>query len=123
MSIAEKMLENAFEAQKLTRKHFVVELDFSEQSILDLDRIADDVDFTLSGGKSSENIELLSRTWGSYLGEVLCRTKGGQWVEAAEHPFGVSVCIGETMIDPHQQIRQRLDQPGQSLQGFFKSIQ
>jgi hypothetical protein len=122
MSIAEEMLENAFEAQKLTRKHFVVELDFSEQSIQDLDRIADDVDFTLSGGKSPENIELLSRAWGSYLGEVLCRTKGGQWIESPDHAFGTAVQCGDSKLDPHGQIRKRLKTAGESLVGFCQSL-
>lgn len=122
MTIAEKMLENAFEAQKLTRKHFVVELDFSEQSVRDLDRIADDVDFTLSGGKSPENVELLSRTWGSYLGEVVCRTKDAQWVETPEQGFGASVEVGGTSIDPHEQVRQRLRSAGASLVDFLDAI-
>jgi len=121
MTIAEKMLENAFEAQKLTRKHFVVELDFSDSSIQDLERIADDVDFTLSGGKSPENVELLSRTWGSYLGEVICRTKDGQWIESPDQSYAASVQVGDKSIDPHEQVRQRLD-VGSSLVEFYESI-
>ena len=108
MSVAEKMLQNAFEAQKLTRKHFVVELDFSERSLQDLDRISDEVDFTLSGGKSAENIELLTRTWGSCFGEVLCRTCDGQWIQTPASRCGGSVQIGETVVDPHQHVHQRL---------------
>lgn len=122
MSVSEEMLEFAFEAQKLTRKHFVVELDFSEQSIQDLDRIADDVDFTLSGGKSPENIELLSRTWGSYLGEVLCRTRGGQWVESPDHTFGAAVQCGDSKLDPHGQIRKRLESADAGLVSFYQSV-
>ena len=38
MTIADKMLEFAFEGQKLTRKHFVVEIDFSPQSVHDIER-------------------------------------------------------------------------------------
>ena len=123
MAVAETMLEHAFEGQKLTRKHFVVEIDFSAQSVTDLDRIAGDVDFTLSGGNSPENIELLSRVWGSCLGEVLCREKGGQWVESPDSAYGASVHIGDATYDPHQQVRQRLERGSQgSLAEFFQAI-
>jgi hypothetical protein len=80
------------------------------------------VDFTLSGGKSPDNIELLSRTWGSYLGEVLCRTKGAQWVESSEHAFGGAVECGDCKLDPHGQIRKRLESADESLLGFCQSL-
>ena len=123
MPVAEAMLAYAFEAQKLTRKYFVVELDFSAGSIQDLERIADDVEFILSGGKSADNIQLLSRTWGSYLGEVICRTKGGTWVESESQPFGASIQAGDETLDPHEQVRQRLEGSGQSLVALYESIE
>ena len=110
MSIADTMLNHAFEGQKLTRKHFVVELDFSPQNVDDLDRIAGDVDFTLPGGASAENVELLARVWGSALGEIICREKGGTWVDSDKATQGGCVRIGGDEVDPHQLIRQRLEE-------------
>ena len=106
MSIAEQMLNNANEAMKLTRKFFVVELDFSTGSVKQLEGLFDDVDFTLRGGKSPENVELLTRVWGSYLGEVIRRNAGGEWVEPTEGSFLLRCENGD--LDPFEQVRQRL---------------
>lgn len=103
--LAEQMEADALEAMKLTRKHFVVELDFTPASIEQLESIIDDVEFTLRGGKSEENIELLTRVWGAYLGEVIRRHHNGEWIEKDASP---AVQIPNTTLSTHDQVRQRL---------------
>ncbi|MDP7019033.1 MAG: hypothetical protein QGG36_24770 [Pirellulaceae bacterium] len=99
------MKTDALEAQKLVRKFFVVDLDFSVASVQELEGLVDDVDLYLRGGKSSENVELLTRIWGAYLGEVICRHLGGTWAE--EDGVAVVDCNGKR-TRPHDQVQRRL---------------
>lgn len=107
-SVAEEMKANALEAQKFTRKYLVTELDLSPESIEELEQQFDLVDCAIKGGKCQENIELLTRLWGSYLGEVLCRL-GGEWVEEGSGGTRRIAVRGKSgVLYPHDQVRQRL---------------
>jgi len=101
-SIGEEMAASAVDAMKLTRKYFVIELDYSEASLKQLDSLFDDVEYTMPGGKSDENIELLTRVWGSYFGEVLRRILDGEWIEdGGDH----AIRIQDKTIAPHCIVR------------------
>ena len=112
MSLNDQMNDDALEAMKLTRKFFVVELNFSPESLTSLDNLFDDVDFSLKGGKSPENIELLTRTWGSYTGEVIRRNLGGEWQVDESAVGGVTLVVNEKTLSPHQEVRDRLADSG-----------
>ena len=88
MSDSDQMAQDALEAQ----------------SVSELDPLCDDVEFMLAGGKSEENIELLTRIWGAYLGELLRKQCDGQWVE----DDGRCLQIGDGQLRPHEQVRRRL---------------
>lgn len=62
--LAEAMKANALEAQRFSRKHLVLELDFSEASVDLIEANADDVEYAIKGGKSEENVAMLVRVWG-----------------------------------------------------------
>ncbi len=123
-TIAEQMEADALEAMKLVRKHFVVEFDFSAESVRALENLFDDVDFALPGGKTQENIERLTRVWGAYLGEVIRRQRDGQWVESAESAGSRPIMrIEGTDVRPHDQIRQRLLSGAEhSVWDFYQSL-
>ena len=110
-SLAEQMEADAYEAMKFTRKHFVVELDFSAANLNELDEQCDAVDYTLASGKSEENLQLLKRIWGAYLGETIRRQRGGEWVttnDSSGQETAALTCDGKTIF-PHQQLyRQHL---------------
>ena len=74
-------------------------------SVNQLDPLCDDVQFALRDGMSDENIELLTRIWGAYLGEVIRRSAGGEWGETAD---AVTLTCGALTLTPHAQIRRRL---------------
>ena len=59
----------------------------------------------LRGGKSDENIDLLTRVWGASLGEVIRREHTGQWSERESSP---AIQTENTTLFPHDQIRKRL---------------
>lgn len=110
MDFQQQMEEDAREAQRITRKFFVVGLDFSRAGLSDLDDAADNVDTFMRGGASDENIELLTRLWGAYLGEVLVRQGDAMWV-AADNRHGAVVRLSDGQaVSPHDQVRSRITQ-------------
>jgi hypothetical protein len=106
MSLSDEIKADALEAQKYSRKHLVLELDFSEASVKELEENADTVEFAIPGGKSMENVEMLARTWGAYVGESLRRRCGGQWTR---EPDGRIALVGSSgRVHPQEQVRRRL---------------
>jgi hypothetical protein len=108
-TLADEMKAHALEAQRFSRKHLVLELDFSEASIQQLENQADSVGFALRGGSTPENIELLTRIWGAYLGESLRKATGAEWVlETAGQVRRIGLRGPTTVVHPHEQVHRRL---------------
>ncbi|MEX0820121.1 MAG: hypothetical protein WD070_11035 [Pirellulaceae bacterium] len=105
--LAEEMQVNALEAQRFSRKHLVLELDFSEASVDLLEANADDVEYAIKGGKSKENIAMLERIWGAYIGEALRKACGGEWAE-----MDGQLCLRteKATTSPQVQVRNRIAQ-------------
>ncbi|MBP90087.1 MAG: hypothetical protein CMJ64_25835 [Planctomycetaceae bacterium] len=115
--LVEQMKVDALEAQRFSRKHLVLELDFSEASVDDIESTVDTVEYAIQGGKSEENLDILSRLWGAYIGEALRKVCGGEW-EQAEGRLGLRTEAG--IAHPQEQIRQRLTEGGQGLGDYFR---
>src|SRR5688572_10759809 len=108
-TLADEMKAHALEAQRFSRKHLVLELDFSETSIQQLENQADSVTFALRGGKSAENIAMLTRVWGAYLGESLRKATGAEWVEEmAGQVRRIGLKGSKLTVHPHEKVHQRL---------------
>ena len=121
-SVAETMSAHAAEAMKLTRKHFVVELDFSETSVQQMEHVMADVEFAYPGGKSSENVEMFARLWGAYLGETIRRNCGGEWL-AAEDDAAPVLKMNDTIVSPHDVVRRCLtDGSPAELSRFYEQV-
>ena len=64
---------------------------------------------------SKRKLRMLSKTWGGYLGEVIRRQWGGQWLMPADGPFkgGVTLLVQGTMLSPvaraHKQLANGAD--------------
>jgi hypothetical protein len=105
------MLADALAAQKFTRKFFVVELDFTEPTIADLEAQCEAAKYALRAGLSPENIDKLTNLWGAYFGEVLRRHSSGQWgLVQNDGADKFALQTTATTVFPHDQIRQRLEQ-------------
>jgi hypothetical protein len=133
--IAAQMLTEALAAQKFTRKFFVVELDFSEASLHELERQFEAVKYALRGGHSPENITKLTGLWGAYLGEVLRRHCDLQW-ESVVMPEGQSLLTAvvidgvpvtpvlrrsDHFLRPHHRVQLRFEQGvSHSLVSYFE---
>jgi predicted dehydrogenase len=87
VTISQLMLEHAARAVETARDEFRINLDFSEQSLSEVDRILTAMYFNRDRGlvarllnKSQEQeIREQAKTWGGYVGEILRRKWGGRW--------------------------------------------
>jgi hypothetical protein len=83
-TINDEMKETADYAIKASRERFKLELDFSEPSIAQLDKILDRIYWGFSSqNKDKSESGLIFQTamiWGSYLGEFMRRKWGGTWI-------------------------------------------
>jgi len=107
MSLGERIKQDSLEAQKITRKFFVLGLDFSRSSLCELDELTDNIEIYMKGGASDENMALLVRTWGAYVGEVLVREGVGSWVES-DNQHGVALQSQWGTVSPHDRVRLRI---------------
>ena len=118
--LAEAMKANALEAQRFSRKHLVLELDFSEASIDQLEANADTIEYAIRGGRSEENVAMLSRIWGAYIGEAL--RKVGQW-EWAEIDGQVCLRSNTAATSPQDEVRKRINrESGHHLGDYFRRM-
>jgi hypothetical protein len=124
MTLAEQMLTDALAAQKFTRKHFVTELDFTEQSVQELETQFDAVRYALRGGLTDDNINNLTKLWGAYLGETLKRLGGGEWTTIqTDSRERLAVQGRETTIFPHEKIHARLiNGASENVWDFFQAM-
>lgn len=108
-TLSEQMAADALDAMKLSRKFFVVELDYSLASLEKLEEMFDQWRYALPGGDTPENVEKLVRVWGAYAGEVVRRSSGGEWVsDPGEHGKQLALRTATGDINPHDLIHRRL---------------
>ena len=111
---AQRAAREAAELVRFARTELGVQLDWSDASITQIERLAVALgkDLRREGGKLSE-VEGLVRLLGSYVGEVYRRNHGGSWGEAkvgGQHRIALRPTRGDTLLWPAERIRQRLRQ-------------
>jgi len=104
-TLAERMAADLLEAQKFSRKHLVLELGLTAASVSELEDNVDTVEYAIAGGKSADNIDMLTRLWGAFLGEVLIHATGASWTEQDGRP---AVQGSRGVAFPHDHVRRRL---------------
>jgi hypothetical protein len=118
----QKLADNAVTA---ARDKFGLDLDFSEDSLQQLETILGQVDERYKqapGDGSSPNIPIENtvRIWGSYLGEVMRRSLGGDWIVDEN---AVYLQLGNRKLSPLGQVRSRsLEGPLFNVHRFFFRI-
>jgi len=92
----------AIDAVHAARSSHGVELDYSSDSVRDLDQILERAHKTL---RMPEDMSFaFPDMWGGYLGEVIRRKWGGQWFIPSDGPFKDQICLavrGETISPPN----------------------
>lgn len=111
----------ALAAVELARTEFRRRLDFTQESIEELDEILVQV------GESPElDVEFETRLWGSYLGEVLRRRYAGSW-EMTVYPGGIAavpaVDVRGSRLFPLMKVYRRLTMgKEEDLRSFYDMV-
>ena len=118
MNMESNIRSNAELVRSVARETLGVSADYDEAGVRWLDQYIDGQ----REAASQELKERLPSTLGSYLGECVRLTYGGQWVQDPEQ--GWSVKINEKLsVYPFNKVRKQLaSAEGESVLGFFKAI-
>lgn len=119
-SVAEMAAAYAEQAVK-TALGLKVNLDYSENSVMELEGVVDR-DAPAEGEEMSEACKM----WGSYLGEVVRRRFGGDW-SIETYPgkdfATLTLSVGGAKLFPTMKIHRRLTRgPDDNLWGFYKLV-
>lgn len=109
----------AQDAVDFARERFQLNLDYSEESLQQIERILGQLHETIpkgvfaklfKHGPSDTQIRQMAKMWGGYVGEVIRRRWGGQWsTESEAQPGGViTLQIGGSEIYPPAKVFKRL---------------
>ncbi len=97
--------ELAQAAVYLAREQFEIDLDFSEDSLQQVETILDGyykilpkgvmrtLGQILKRGPSQEEIQRMAMVWGAYIGEVIRRHWGGEWTTESNAPVGAVLTL------------------------------
>jgi hypothetical protein len=101
---------------------FSAHLDYSEQSLLEVETILQ----RLAAGASSDDLTEVCKMWGSYLGEVVRRRFGGEWtIETypGKQFATLTLSVGGAKLFPTMKVHRRLTQ-GQddNVWSFYKMV-
>jgi hypothetical protein len=99
-----------------TKQAFGVELDFDEKSIIELDNLIQKA-WPDQPPVQIDNVILL---FGSFLGEAIIKTIGGQWVETEQ---GWGIKIGDSTLMVFTKIKKRLlNGMEDSISYYYQSV-
>jgi hypothetical protein len=119
LTLSDVMQAYAEDAVDLARERYSIELDYSEASIKDVESILTTMYYALPTGlldrlfrrrPTDEHISQMAKIWGGYVGEVMRRQWGGEWVtETKAHPGTViTLRIHDTDSFPPAKVHKRL---------------
>lgn len=115
------MTAYAEQAAERAQSNHGISLDYSPASVDRLDTI-----LAAELASSSEAINLATRLWGGYLGEVFCRHHGGEWIMALYPGSELSmpsVQVGASQLYPLLKVQRRLTMgPGEEVAGFYRKV-
>ena len=108
--VTPQMQELADNAVTAARDKFSVSLDYSENSLQQLEVLLQQAHEGYEQAASSVNfltspIENTVRVWGGYLGEVIRRSLGGDWIVYQKDVF---LLLNSQRLDPLGQVRSRI---------------
>jgi hypothetical protein len=113
-----QILANAELVKKVARSELNTNVEYNEAGVQWLERYID-------GQRqfaSEEVKQKLPSTLGSFLGECVRSTFGGQWVQDPEYGWAVKVTEG-LVVFPFAKVRKQLEHSeGESVLGLFRSI-
>ena len=123
-ALADQMAADAEDAVQLAESYFDESLDFSESSVSVIERMVDDVEYSMPGGRSPENIRILCRLWGAYIGEVFRRHLGGEWLNWKDQ-YGEAIALkcNDVTVFPHDKVQKRFAQGAEdNLAAYYRTF-
>lgn len=116
----------AEQAVKIARE-FNTRLDYSENSLMELEAIVAQLALDLPpGGPAAEELTEMCKMWGSYFGEVVRRRFGGDWsIETypGKQFATLTLTITGSRLFPSMKVHRRLTQgEADNLWTFYKMI-
>jgi hypothetical protein len=102
------------------------ELDFSENSLMELETILDQLAREMPSGGSSDELTEICKIWGSYFGEVVRRRFGGDW-SIERYPgkqfATLTLSINGNKLFPSMKVHRRLAQgESENIWSFYRMV-
>jgi ribosomal protein L40E len=125
INVNSQMQQLADKAVIATREKFGFSLDFTENSLQQLEVLLQQAHEHFKQASSSGNplsipIQNTVRMWGSFFGEIIRRKAGGDWVVDQKNVF---LQIGNRRLDPLGQVQLRIvNGPQYNLQEFYQGL-
>src|SRR5271157_5099737 len=125
IKVGELMQKLAGQAVAIAKEKFGYNLDFSTNSLQQLDILLEQaheryIQSSIGGNISNPYIGKTVRVWGSYLGEVIRRKMGGYWVIYQNNELLQS---GIQKLDPIEQVRLRIvSGPQYNIPEFYQGL-
>lgn len=130
----------AQQAVHMTRARFAVELDFSEESLHQVDALVDALRSLLppqwladmsQQARKSTDLHKFSLLWGSYVGEVMRRQLDGQWLPISRRELRLDVFVlsiqlngQKSQVQSALQVYRRLvDAKSTSIWSLYQQLQ
>jgi hypothetical protein len=131
VTIADVMRAYAADALSYARRRFDVTLDYSERSLEDVDRIL--ADYTKSGplvpddltDAEREDLWILCKMMGGYVGEVIIRNIGGDWQTRDLGEGAVSIKLvttGGVEGSPPEAVWRVLTEPYKAVVSYYRGL-
>ena len=122
--LAEDMEANARNAVELAKTRFQATLDFGIDSLQVLETLFDRVEYAMPDPESKETLGLLTRLLGSYLGEVIRRKHGGEWIIWTDkHGKTMALQVGDATIFTHNKVKKRLERgPEHNISKYYQEV-
>jgi hypothetical protein len=122
--LAEDMEANARNAVELAKTRFQATLDFGIDSLQVLETLFDRVEYAMPDPESKETLGLLTRLLGSYLGEVIRRKHGGEWIIWTDkHGKTMALQVGDATIFTHNKVKKRLERgPEHNIWKYYQEV-
>ena len=114
----------AIDAVHAARSSHGFDLDYSSDSLRDLDQILERAHKTLR--MPEDMFFAFPDMWGGYLGEVIRRKWGGQWLIPSDGPFKDQISLavrGETISPPMQVLRRVTNGDEANLPSYLAALE
>jgi hypothetical protein len=120
------MASSYAEQAVLIAREFNAKLDYSENSLMELESIVAQLAHDLPNGAPAEELTEMCKMWGSYFGEVVRRRFGGDWsidTYPGKQFATLTLTIAGNKLFPSMKIHRRLTEgEGENLWTFYKMV-